>query len=198
MTRHRVFIASPVPEEAQIALGAAAAPLREEQSPRLRWLQPCGWHLTLKFVGDVDAAMLPALARIAAHASQAFPMNLIFNRIELFPHSSRPLVLAATGSTPEALLKSAADIDRQTTALGIAPERRPFRSHVSLARIRGRRPLSLPTLACDVAVRFSSCVLMESIPTSSGRRYQPVAEPLTHGSQTGRIEPFENHNERSV
>lgn len=99
----------------------------------IRWSTPDQWHVTLRFLGQVDdpeaplvrlmSAELPDLGLVAAHAG---PSTLVLGPVLCLPVTGLdPLVAAVRSATEE---------------LGQPPEDRPFRGHLSLARLRGRRP----------------------------------------------------------
>jgi len=170
----RLFFAV-LPDEAAVqALDAAVAAFRDA---RLRWLPSAGWHVTLRFIGNlaserVDdlAALVPVVA--ASHA----PFRLPFDRIAPFPDDRRSAVLAAVAeAAPPAGLAVVADLEARCRGLGLPAEERPWRPHVSLARLRGRGgpPLASAPLRLELAV--ASLVLMESLPRAGGRRYRTLA-----------------------
>ena len=92
-TAWRLFLAVPLPHDAQLLLGEQIAALREEGWP-VRWVQPENAHLTLHFLGETEPERaelvrlaLPAL--VAAHA----PFDLRTAALGVFPHFRRPRVL---------------------------------------------------------------------------------------------------------
>lgn len=165
----RVFFAAPLHDATRRALVAACA---EGSDDRLRWLPSAGWHLTLRFVGDVPAERVEALASLVpAVAAGHAPFHLAFEKIAPFPDSRRPAVLAAVAEAVAPGLAIVGNLEARCRALGLAPERRPWRPHVSLARFRGRERQGLPELSLQLEMPVATLALMESLPDAVGRRY---------------------------
>ncbi len=136
----RVFVALDLPQHAKETLEAAASDLRNTLPAGIRWVQPAGIHLTLKFLGDVDSNMvgplLEAMTGATAPATQR-PFDLKLSGLGMFPSEREPRVLwAGINGDLAALNDLQQSVDRAISALGFAPERRPFRPHLTLGRVR--------------------------------------------------------------
>lgn len=143
----RLFVAVVPPPSALDDLAAAVAPLRETAGPEVRWQTPDRWHVTLAFLGEVPdervGRLRAALGAVAA-AARVGPGGL-----ELAVHGGgrfghRVLWAGLTGDVaPLGALARA--VARAARELRIDVERRPFRGHLTLARVRGEtdlRPLA--------------------------------------------------------
>lgn len=103
-----------------------------------RWIDPENYHLTLRFIGDVDGAT----ARDFIHAlgevdSPPFDLNL--DGLGSFGGRKPRTVFAGVGpSTALETLQRANE--RAARKAGLPPEGRNFKPHVTLARLRGSRP----------------------------------------------------------
>ncbi|MGJ3438782.1 RNA 2',3'-cyclic phosphodiesterase [Pseudomonas sp. Je.1.5.c] len=98
------------------------------------------FHLTLLFLGDVDAAQLPALcAAVDSISRPQAPLRLVLDRLQVWP---RPGVLVLEAEqTPPALRQLVYALEQAALALGIARESRDYRPHLTLAReFRGQLP----------------------------------------------------------
>lgn len=76
--RWRLFVALPVPEAGAIAIHEALAAHRRRH-PEARWLAPTLYHVTLRFLGPVDTAIVPALGEAVercASDSAPFPVTV--------------------------------------------------------------------------------------------------------------------------
>lgn len=135
----RAFIATTPPP----ALQRTAAAIREVFQPLhlpWRWVRPEQIHLTLRFLGDVPEAQVPALAqalqRVAA-GQTAFVLHA--RALGCFPHVSRPRVLwIGLEDAGQALVRLNARLTEELLPLGFAPEERPLRPHLTLARAQNR------------------------------------------------------------
>ncbi|MGE4504257.1 MAG: RNA 2',3'-cyclic phosphodiesterase [Desulfovibrionaceae bacterium] len=142
----RCFAALPLPGPCREALGVLLAGLRkvldaERHGPgaafRPGFVRPENAHLTLRFLGDVDAARVPGVLRALAGVRFA-PFALRLGGLGGFPSLARPGVLLlelAQGATECAGL--ARLVEEALAPLGFEQETRPFRAHVTLARLRG-------------------------------------------------------------
>src|SRR3990172_4593644 len=88
----RSFVAVGLPE----AVKAALTRLQEEVKTRgagVKWVQPGGVHLTLKFLGYVDESKVPALVQALTRACEGFgPLEVALSGLGVFPSPSRPRV----------------------------------------------------------------------------------------------------------
>jgi 2'-5' RNA ligase len=137
METYRLFIAAELPADVKAELVAIQARLRRANPPVV-WVAPEAMHLTLRFLGDTSAALIPGLeaalrASLAPHAA----MNLRLSGVGAFPNDRRPSVVwAGVGGAVAALGRAQASIEAAIGGLGVAPEPRPFHPHLTLGRVR--------------------------------------------------------------
>ena len=149
--------------------------------PGVAWARPENLHLTLKFLGNVATARLPALTERLAAATATLPAFMMrVAGVGAFPNLARPRILwVGCEAAPLAALAGA--VDTACVQAGFAPEERAFHPHVTLGRVRepGRRD-RFPFLATDGGRDFgsstvSAIVLFASKLGSGGARYTPLA-----------------------
>jgi 2'-5' RNA ligase len=101
-----------------------------------RWIDPENYHITLRFIGDVDhqtaGEVTDALDRLAD--SEAFPVRL--NQLGSFG-GDKPRALFAAAEMNVAMQRLQAAQERILQMLGLSPDGRKFSPHVTLARLRG-------------------------------------------------------------
>jgi len=141
----RTFIALELPQEVRDVLGRVQAELQSAARARrlpvgqaLKWVAPEGIHLTLKFLGAVDAELVGALeeAIAAAAAGQTAP-RLHLTHVGAFPNVGRPRVLwVGLAGDVSPLDELQRRVDANLERLGFAPEQRDFSPHLTLARVR--------------------------------------------------------------
>jgi 2'-5' RNA ligase len=106
--------------------------------PTVNWVRPGAIHLTLKFLGYVNPAMVEQLltALEPIGKSQA-PITLEIQGLGVFPHIRRPRILWI-GCTDDrhSLLNLVSHIDGVLEPLGFPPEEKAFHPHLTLARIK--------------------------------------------------------------
>lgn len=121
----RLFAALELPTGTVEHADGALAPVRERH-PQLHWVPPTRWHLTLAFYGEVADRKVDALvAKVDRAVAGRAPMSLRLEGSGQF--ARRALWLGVTG-------------DR--TAMGslarqLSVEQRPYRPHLTVARLRG-------------------------------------------------------------
>ncbi|MBN1963292.1 MAG: RNA 2',3'-cyclic phosphodiesterase [Anaerolineae bacterium] len=135
----RLFIALELPPAVRDALAAAQDQLQPQVPPRaVRWTQPEGIHLTLKFLGDTPAARVDSIGAalveaVTGHAALA----LRAGTLGCFPNTERPRVLwiGLSGDLDRLSVLQAA-VERALGPLGFPRENRPFSPHLTLGRVR--------------------------------------------------------------
>jgi 2'-5' RNA ligase len=137
----RAFIAIPLPHPLLDQLTALQRQLEAQVPSRsVRWTQPEGIHLTLKFLGDTSTDKLPdikqALTAVARHApSCAFTVE----GLGCFPNPRRPRVVWAGVEEPTGWLEVLQDaVEEAMTHFGYERERRSFSPHLTLGRVNRR------------------------------------------------------------
>ena len=131
----RLFVAIDFPEAVTQRLAALCSGLAGA-----RWLPPEQFHLTLRFIGEVDSgAFADIVDDLSAVACPPFSLSL--GGVGYFPPRGEPRVLWAgvdvrLGAVEE-LARLQSQIESRLRLLGIEPEGRKFAPHVTLARLKG-------------------------------------------------------------
>ena len=155
------FIALPLPAEAGMAVDRWRAGL--DLPGRL--VPPENLHVTLRFAGKADP---PARDRIAAELDQADlggPFSFRVGGVGGFPKLRKAAVAwAALENDGGRAARLAAAVDRAVAAAGFGAEERPFRGHLTLARIRPPRDLrpAARRPPARIAVRVTEAVFYRS------------------------------------
>jgi 2'-5' RNA ligase len=133
----RAFIAIEVSAEVRAAVVALAAEL-ESRVPKVRWIPPANLHITLRFLGTTEEKTLRALIdELGAMVAGCAPFRLEFRGIGFFPSPRRASVMSALISEPPPELKSLyRSVESTVGRHGFPPERRPFKPHLTFARLR--------------------------------------------------------------
>ena len=135
----RVFCAVELPEAIRAAAAAHAARLRREfPDARASWARPEGLHITLKFIGEVEAARVEALARAAGAAVGGFsPFRLAVEESGTVPPrgAARVLWLGLKDESGQ-LARLRRRLEEECEADGFPREPRAFKPHLTVARLR--------------------------------------------------------------
>jgi 2'-5' RNA ligase len=135
----RAFIAIPLPQPV-IELAADLQSRLQTGGLNLRWVRLQGMHLTLKFLGDIPESQVDDLSSAMQRSGCGFgAVNLSVQGLGIFPGIQRPRVLwLGVGGETVRLGRLHGRLDAELEQIGIAREKRPFRAHLTLARVKGR------------------------------------------------------------
>ncbi len=134
----RLFVACEVPPEAKEAIAGVISQLRERSGNAVRWVRPEGVHVTLKFLGEVPVRKLPAVKLALQEAVlRHHPFQLEFSNLGSFG-GREGLRIMWVGIAGDILRLEALqrDVNVALSVVGFEPERRPFRPHLTLGRVR--------------------------------------------------------------
>lgn len=140
METWRTFVALPLPADWQCALAAVIEDLAQAAPQGVRWTSPANIHLTLRFLGDTDPAAVPELiGRLRQSATGMTAPELSLCGLGTFPARREPRVIwAGLSGDLERLEELHRIAESAALALGWPAERRPFRPHLTLGRLRDR------------------------------------------------------------
>lgn len=132
----RLFIGIGLPQSYQDALRPFTDSLGKDLSSKVGWTRPGIWHLTLKFLGDTDEGRVPAIAdALDAIELPAFTMQA--GGAGVFPRIQHPRVVwLGLKQGAEQCAELAMAIEDSLDAIGIAREKKQFRPHLTLGRVR--------------------------------------------------------------
>jgi 2'-5' RNA ligase len=134
-----------------------------------RLLRPDQWHVTLEFIGAVDAGRRPALQSAAATVSMP-EFELQFDRCEYWPQPQVACLVASV--TPAPLARFVSLLRAALAQVHVEPDHRPYQPHVTLARkVRSATDMPVQPPLCWPATGFA---LVRSTSDPTGSRYEPV------------------------
>jgi 2'-5' RNA ligase len=138
----RSFIAIDLPKETRKHLQQIQEELKK-CGAGVRWVRPGSIHLTLKFLGDVPSGQVENIARaVAQEVRQEPPLTLGAAGLGAFPSRRRPRVIwIGMEGEVQRLSRIQARIENALEPLGFIREKRPFRPHLTIGRIKHRRGL---------------------------------------------------------
>ena len=140
----RSFIAIELPEEAKKGLARLRRELERDEHKFVKWMNPNGIHLTLKFLGNIPSKRVTEITEAIKEAAQGIsPFHLEISGLGAFPSLREARVFwVGIGGQVDKLLKLQQNIDSALAVLGFAREERSFVPHLTLARLRpGASPL---------------------------------------------------------
>ena len=140
----RSFIAIELPEEAKEGLARLRNGLERDEHKFVKWVNPGGIHLTLKFLGNIPSKRVAEVTEAIEEATQGIsPFHLEIGGLGAFPSMRQARDFwVGIGGEVDKLSRLQQNIDSALTVLGFVKEERSFVPHLTLARIRqGASPL---------------------------------------------------------
>lgn len=179
-TALRLFVALELPEAARAALVA----FRDKAADPEVWrpVPDEALHLTLAFLGRRPAGDVTVVSSVLHDVAEAAPRLVLGGGLVLPPRRAR--VLCASLEDPDGTLgELQARVSDELTAAGVyVPEKRPFRPHVTVARLRPRARASRTVSGSPEPLEFAGgpLTLFESRLHPHGARYEPLVRVNLH------------------
>ncbi len=182
----RLFVALPLPGDVRESLRVISNGL-----PGARWVPPENFHITLRFVGEVDHDVAhdihDALERIDAPE-----VDIALDGLDWFGNKWKPGSVYAKVRKTDALTHLQRKVESAVVRAGLKPESRKFCPHVTLARLKHTRIDEVERYIRDrhapEPTRFTAerFVLYSSFLSSNGPIYQEEADyPLRMVAEPG-------------
>jgi len=140
MEQIRSFIAIELPPEVKAGLDSLEERLKAGQHPFVKWVDPEGIHLTLKFLGNIAPTTVPDIIEAITRIAQPIPpFHLQIGGLGAFPGWQRPQVVwVGVGGEVQKLATLQRGMEAALAPLGFPPEPRSFSPHLTLGRLRER------------------------------------------------------------
>ena len=130
----RLFVALPLGEGLKAQLADLSGGI-----PGARWVPPENYHLTLRFIGEVENVLADELDEALA-TIRAKPFELVLRGLDVFEKAGRIQSLHVGVERCERLLHLQSKVETALVRAGLPPERRRFAPHVTLARTEKAAP----------------------------------------------------------
>ena len=132
----RLFTGLEIPEALRESLSLLRGGL-----PGARWIDPENYHVTLRFIGDVDDAIAQEIAWLLRQGSaQRFELRL--DGLQSFG-GRKPRAIVAAVAPSQPVMELQAEHERLMQRVGLEPEGRKYTPHVTLARLRDSSSLEV-------------------------------------------------------
>jgi RNA 2',3'-cyclic 3'-phosphodiesterase len=125
----RLFTALEIPNDVGQTLSMLRGGL-----PGARWIDPDNYHLTLRFIGDIDDVLAREVADLLAGVRRS-SFELRLDGLSSFG-GRKPRAVIAPAAPVQALFDLQSEQERLMQRVGLEPEGRKFTPHVTLARLR--------------------------------------------------------------
>jgi 2'-5' RNA ligase len=187
----RAFIAIQLNDAIRNGLADFSAGLAAQVPPRsVRWVKPAAMHVTLRFLGDTAVTAIPRLQEAMDRAaSGSRPFVLQIEAFGCFPNYRRPRVLwVRIGGDIAAVQTVKQDLDDGLAPLGWPPEKRAYKPHLTLGRVKDSRALQnldWPAGPPPQSLPVAAIHLVESELRPDGPRY--TVRHTSYLGQSGRV-----------
>ena len=126
---------------------AAQLALMRGGVPGARWMEPEDYHITLRFIGDIDARTARDIDEVLGDIRR--PKTLVrFEGLSWFG-GDKPRAIVAKVEADAAVVDLQAEQERLLRRLGLEPETRRYTPHVTLARLRGAGQANVATYLAE-------------------------------------------------
>ncbi len=132
----RLFTALEIPRDAALSLSLLRGGL-----PGARWIDVENYHMTLRFIGDVEGHVADEIANALDRVRRG-SFQLTLSGVGAFG-SKKPHALWAGAMASPDLNALQGEIERLCQRLGLPADPRKFMPHVTLARLRNAHPIDV-------------------------------------------------------
>jgi RNA 2',3'-cyclic 3'-phosphodiesterase len=178
----RTFIAFDTPPTLKAEICRIQSALKECRAD-VRWESENKFHVTIKFLGDVEEMILPEIiSNVKTITEQYYQFPIIYQNVGAFPNNKRPRVLwVGCTNTDQQLLRMKEQLDQSLKKFGFEIEDRQFHPHVTLGRVKS--PSGLKNLIQTLEnitfeprqVSIADILVVKSILKPSGSEYSTLA-----------------------
>lgn len=173
----RSFIAIPLPRQAALDLQAWIDQLKIQQKSGVRWVNTTNLHLTLKFLGDIDPAVIPDIQVAMQQTARSFhSFTFTLQGLGAFPGLFKPRVIWAGIQAPPVLKALHRQLDASLQAIGFPAEDRPFSPHLTLGRV-DRYANDTDIAAISALIKKPHQEKIERIPVDALHLYRSELKP---------------------
>ena len=160
--------------EIPAALGESLSLLRGGL-PGARWIDPENYHLTLRFIGDVDDEIAQEIAWLLGKVRRK-DFELRLDGLQSFG-GRKPRAIVAAVAPSQSVMELQAEHERLMQRVGLEPEGRKYTPHVTLARLARLHRASRSRNICRRARRFARRRLRCRVSCCSRRAPRSAAAP---------------------
>ena len=179
----RCFIALEIPRDIKASLSFMLDRLKKSGAD-IKWLADDNIHLTLKFLGNTEDALIEPLKKsLSKKISFYNQFYITITGTGSFPDKRHPRVIWAGIQEPSLLKRLQKEVEDVTAELGFPAEKKEFSPHLTLGRVRSQRRVveALKILDEFATYKFgeaeiNSIVLMKSELKPGGAQHTCLAE----------------------
>lgn len=139
MEKYRLFVAIDIDNDGISKIIPLQNALKKDLK-EVRWTKENTWHITLKFLGEVEKSKLGEICKVLNDLNyKGSPFNIEFEKLDYFPDYKYPRVLILEIKNNPHLSSLVNLIEDKFFFMGFKKEDREFRGHLTLGRIKDTR-----------------------------------------------------------
>ena len=151
----------------------------------VKWVKLENIHLTLKFLGSLEESTLDNVSSVLRERCRGFnPITSYLNEIGAFPDLRHPKIVWGALDDSNKEIQAIVDVlEGEFAKLGLAPEERPFKPHITIGRVKSSanlknliQTIQQITFEDKIQQTFDKIVLYKSTLTSQGPIYEALKE----------------------
>jgi len=173
----RTFIAIPISTNIQKQIAELQTKLKETRAD-VKWDSQNKFHITLKFLGNIEESRLELLPKAISKAVHPFaPFVFEYESLGVFPNFHYPCTVWIGIKSNQVISDLQSAIETICLEYGFLKEDRMFRPHITLGRVHGTRNLvhltdAIKTITFEpIKSLCSEVLLMKSNLLPSGSVY---------------------------
>ncbi len=146
-----------------------------------KWVEPENLHFTYKFLGDTDEGLIPSIKESLHGTLTDYHSRLDFAGLGVFPSAQKARVLVVKiFNADKTVFSIQKNIEKKMKSFGFQPEKRNFKPHLTLMRIKSARTAALKAALLKYqnkvfdSMESFSVNLIESSLTPSGPVYKII------------------------
>ena len=186
----RAFIAVEIDQSLKQKISELISKLKKSDT-NIKWVNENQIHFTLKFLGNIEESKVQAISAVLKSiTSHSKEFALTLSDIGAFPNMKRPRVIWIGADKGADNLKILADkIEIELEKLGFEKEKREFKSHLTLGRVKNSKNkkrdsdhfLKLQKWSLSLGeIKIDKLILFQSTLTPKGAIYTPLSEYPIH------------------
>jgi len=179
----RTFIACPIPKETVQSIKNVQEKLKK-YNWKIRWTPVENIHLTLSFLGNINLQQKINIEKtLEPLVLSQKVMKFQLGNLGVFPSTNRPNILwiGLSGDNQD-LIGFQKKVQTELIPLGFPVDKRPFKAHLTIGRVKGRIPknqlgdaLCMDILSENYKFCFDSVVFYQSILSPQGATYKVIS-----------------------
>ncbi|RKY33430.1 MAG: RNA 2',3'-cyclic phosphodiesterase [Candidatus Omnitrophota bacterium] len=174
----RTFIAFPLPLEIKESIAETQDKLKDCHLDA-KWVEPTNLHITLKFLGEIQEAVVSKVKEILENIGTNFSsVNVNLKEFGFFPNEKKPRVFFISTDQEDYLRSISLTLEEKLEEIGFKKEER-FKSHITIARFRSKKNLDclfrrIKNIKIERSFFIREIVFFKSILTSRGPIYEEI------------------------